>query len=317
MTLLIAIVIFIIGVAIIVEATEKFVEGLLGASALFGISTFVLGVLACGFEPENLVAGLAGATKNMPGVAMGTIIGSSIFLIAVAMGLAGILAPMEINLPRRYIYLTVAAPAPLLLLMLDGFLSRWDGLILLVLFAPVMWYVLRASDEEKKVFLNKESDKLREEGQKKPRWFFPALMLGSTVAMMVGAELMARSAKEIVRGLGLSETAFGMVIVSAAVSFEEIAREVIPAYRGHPEISIGNILGTIFFLIFFNTGLIALICPLRIEKSIVYFHCPFMMGLVALTALFLSRKRVGRIEGSILLLSYGLYLILNYAVYRP
>ena len=99
-----------------------------------------------------------------------------------------------------------------------------------------------------------------------------------------------------------------MIIVAAAVSFEEVPRMLIPARRGHAEISVGNILGTVAFLVLFNVGLIALIQPLVIEPAALRFYWPAMMLALALVIVFLWRGRIACVEGTVLLLLYFVYV---------
>jgi cation:H+ antiporter len=308
-------VLFVVGVIVVIWGTERFVEGMLGSTIILGVSTFALGVVFGGFDAENLGTGVVAGIEGLPGVSLGTVIGSSIFLMCVALGICGLLVPLEVNIPPKYIYMTLLSPIPLFILMRDGTLSRTDGLVLLLIFIPLIWYITTASKKE--TFLKKEEVvEIAEEREKKPRWFFPALMIFGLVAIGVGAELIARGAKGIIVDFGISDTFLGMIFVAAAVSFEEIAREIIPAYRGHPEISIGNIMGTILFFVCFNVGIIALISPLRVDPQVVSFHWPFMMGVLILTGIFLLRKRVGRVEGMILLTCYGTYLLINLSLIK-
>jgi cation:H+ antiporter len=137
-------------------------------------------------------------------------------------------------------------------------------------------------------------------------------MLFGLALIIAGAELLVRGAKGIIQSFGISDTLLGMVFVAAAVSFEEVARMVVPAYKGRPEISMGNILGTVLFFVLFNAGLIALIAPLRIESSVVAFHFPAMMLILAATSGFMLRGRIARSEGIVLMALYGVYLTLNY-----
>ncbi|MEW6189634.1 MAG: hypothetical protein AB1466_05985 [Actinomycetota bacterium] len=87
--------------------------------------------------------------------------------------------------------------------------------------------ILQASKEEKRAYLHKEEvDELEKAKEEKPRWFFPTVMIVSLIVITIGAELLGRGSRGIIQGFGISDTLFGMIFV-AAVSFEEIAREVI------------------------------------------------------------------------------------------
>jgi cation:H+ antiporter len=309
---MIEVIIFILGIALIVWATERFVEGMIGSALILGVSTFALGVVFGGFDAENLGTGIAAGLKGLPGISLGTIIGSSIFLLGAAVGITAFLVPLEVRVPRKYIYLTLVSPLPMLALMLDGVLSRADGLALLLISLPLIAYIVRDSRNHAFLEEDEELEEVLEEREEKPSWYFPALMLFGLALIIAGAELLVRGAKGIIQSFGISDTLLGMVFVAAAVSFEEVARMVVPAYKGRPEISMGNILGTVLFFVLFNAGLIALIAPLRIESSVVAFHFPAMMLILAATSGFMLRGRIARSEGIVLMALYGVYLTLNY-----
>src|SRR4051794_9818798 len=127
---------FVVGVVLVVGAADVFVDGLLGVGRRLGVAPFVLTVALAGFEPENLAAGIATNAKGLPGAAAGTFLGGITFLALGVAGLGALIAPMRLELPRRYAAWTAVAPLPLLLFAIDGHLSRLEG------GALIAWFVL-------------------------------------------------------------------------------------------------------------------------------------------------------------------------------
>lgn len=305
-----AILAFAAGIYLVVEGAGKFVDGLLATAVGFGISTFVLGFIFGGFDLENLAVGIAGAVQGLPGISLGTVIGSSIFLLTFAVGATAALVPLNVNTPRRFIVLTFLSPIPLGITMWDGQLSRVDGALLLTVALTLICYIVSASRRQK-VYEPKDVEREARRWLEKPRWFAPLVMLGAAITIAVGAELLGWGSRRLIKTLGWSDTLFGMVLVAAAVSFEELPRMLLPAWRGHPEVSVGNILGTIVFFVLFNVGVIALVRPLPVDRASVVFHWPFLMGTLLVMSIFLWRQRVGRLAGGVLLAGYVLYLVLS------
>ena len=304
----------ILGIALVVYGAERFVQGVVGTALVLGISSFALGVIFGGFDAENLATGVAAAVKGLPGVSLGTVIGSSIFLLGAAVGVTAMLVPLEVNIPTRYVLLTLLSPLPMLLLMLDGRLSRYDGLALIAISLPVIGYIVRDSRHSSFLEEDEEVGEALEEVAEKPSWYFPALLMLSLGIILLGAELLVKGARGVIYSLGMSDTLLGMVFIAAAVSFEEVARLVVPAWKGRPEISLGNILGTVLFFVLFNVGVIATAAPLKVERSVLVFHFPAMMLLLAVASAFMLRGRISRGSGALLLSLYLTYLALNYFV---
>ncbi len=309
MEIILSILLFLIGAFIIWYSAEKFVHGAVGVSILFGISTFTIGVIFSGFEPENFSAGIAGALKGLSGVAMGTVIGSAIFLITLVVGTTAFLYPFKTNINKKYIWLTFISIFPLLLVMADGIISRIDGIILLALFIPTMIYIYYSSKKE--IFTTShEIEEVLEKRHSKRFYIF--VLIASLIGMAIGAEILSRSAKSIVDYLNIPNTIFGMIFVAFAVSFEEFGRTLIPTKMKHPELAVGNIFGTVINLFLLNVGVIAMITPITIEKAILTLYFPFLAVSLLFVSIFASRGKLGKIEGYTLIGMYLLFLVLNF-----
>ena len=102
---------------------------------------------------------------------------------------------------------------------------------------------------------------------------------------------------------------FGLLIVGAAVSFEEVVLEALPAFRGFPELSVGNALGTLVFLLTGSLGVIVLARPIDVPAAVVDYHLPALGLTVLLAGAMLARGRMGRVEGSVLVLAYAGYAV--------
>lgn len=305
--LLLALAVFLLSTWAMVEGAEKLTEGLLRTSAAFGVSAFTLGYLFSGIDLENLAVGIAGTVQGLPGISMGTIIGSGVFLLTFAVGATALIRPLSAKTPRRLIAMTLLSPLPLAALALDGTLSRLDGAILLALSLLLIGFVLRTARTHP-LYQASEKKVKKAAGDGRPRWWGVALMAGGTIAIVVGAELFNWSVKRVLASFHLDGTTFGMVIVAAAVSLEEVPRMLAPARRGHADVAIGNLLGTVLFFVLFNAGVIALVHPLAVEAAVLSFYWPALMVALLMNSLLLWRGRVGRTAGALLLACYALYV---------
>src|SRR6266542_2717146 len=135
MSSVVAIALLVAGIGLVVGGAELFFEGLLSAAARLRVPAFALTAVVSGFELENLAAGIAANAKGLPGAAAGTFLGGTTFLALGVAGLGALIAPIRADLPRPVILWLLVSPLPLLLLAVDGELSRLDGAILVVWFA--------------------------------------------------------------------------------------------------------------------------------------------------------------------------------------
>src|SRR3990167_8216398 len=125
--MLIGIVLLIAGMALVLWGADRFTDGAIRTAARFSLSTFYVGAVVSGFEPENLVTGAAAAVDSLDQIALGTVIGSSVFLLTAALGLTLLLVPMEVRIPREGALAMVASlalfPGPLW----DGAWAPWSS----------------------------------------------------------------------------------------------------------------------------------------------------------------------------------------------
>ncbi len=297
MSLLAAIAAFAGGVVIVVVATERLLEGLVGIARAARVAPFVASAVLSGLEAENVAVGLAAGGRGDAEVALGTAFGGGIFLLCVALGLGAMIAPLRVNLPRAVVLLV---PGSALLAGLPVAFSdtpRWTGVVLLVAFLVSLGYLAHASRSHR--FLDNEE--LRE-GSEKQRSIGISVILttGGIGAVAVGGELVAYGAGGLVRTGGLSAGLVGMVVTPFVIEAEEIIRQVIPARRGYADVSAGNAIGTVLYFVLFNLGLIALLTPVAVPNRVRYLDWPFLVVSAMLAAVLLLRGHVTRPAGAIL-----------------
>jgi cation:H+ antiporter len=293
-----ALVALVAGVVLVVGAADVLVDGLLGVGRKLGVAPFVLTVALSGFETENLAAGIAANAKGLPGAAAGTILGGVTFLALGVAGLGGIIAPMAVELPRRFLAWTAIAPLPLLAFAVDGDLSRLEG------GALVAWSVVAligAARSGRALVADEHPD----QRERRP----VARLLAGLTVLTGGGWLLGDGLRNVVRHLGISQTLLGNTALAATVEAEELARVAVPARRGRPELALGNIAGTIIHFAAFNAGVIALVKPLALDHNTTRFYLPAAAASPAIfAAMLLVRRRLARIEGAALLTLDGAYL---------
>jgi cation:H+ antiporter len=281
------------GVVLVVVGAELFFEGLLAAAARLGVSAFALTALVSGFELENIAAGIAANVKGLENAAAGTFLGGTTFLALAVAGVGALVAPLRAQLPPAVLAWTAAAPMPLLLLALDGEVSRLDGGLLLGWFVLAMAGLWRAGRGLLGVPVERK------------RFVLLRVLFGLALLTAAG-EMLGEGLRRVVSRFGVSETLIGNTAIAASVEAEEVARVAVPAQRGRGDIALGNIVGTIVHFIAFNAGVIALVRPLDLDSASRWFHLPVAAASpVFLVFLLAWRGSLGRAAGALLV---GLYV---------
>jgi cation:H+ antiporter len=308
MTLLLALAAFAAGVVLVVVATERLLDGLVGIAHAARVAPFVAAAILSGLEAENVAVGLAAGSRGSSAVALGTAFGGAIFLLCAALGIGAIVAPLHVRLPRGVILLlplsAVAAGVPILF----GSTPRWAGAILLLGFVAAIGSLIVASRDHE--FLS-PGEAVGDDGEGHSIvWYVVVTVLG-IAAITVGGELVAYGAETVIRVAGVSAGLIGMVITPAAIEAEEVIRQIVPAKGGRPDVSAGNAVGTVVYFLLFNLGLIALLTPVSVPGYVRLLDWPFLLISSALAATFLWRGRVGRVEGAILVIVGTAFAVLQ------
>lgn len=324
---LISLALFLVGVVLVIASVETFIEAVAESALTLGMSGFFLTVVLAGTDLENAILGLAAVVDGLPGLALGTVFGEALFVLGAAVGLAGVLTPFETSVPRSYLLLTLAAPALLFALALDGTLSRFDGAVLTLAFLPLLGVVYALERNQRTQYLSAEEveealeedeseesedatdDSLRERYE---GWYQLGVALVATVGMTVGSELAVTGARGLLSVLGVTGLAFGATVMSFIASLEELFLTVEPVRQGRPHLGVGNVVGSVLFFVTANVGVLALVRPIDTGGTVLTVHWPFFAVTLLLVAGVFVRGRVGRAEGIVLLGLYAAYWGANY-----
>jgi cation:H+ antiporter len=310
MDILLAAAMFVAGLVLVIYFSEKLVAGAVGTSLGFGLSTFLISVVFLGFDPENLAVGVVSSFEGNAGFALGSVVGAAMVAIALAFGLTALLAPMEFEeVPRQILVIPVLSVLLLGALALDGRLSRLDGGLLLAGFVVAVGYLVWLSRRGFDIEPGGEVAETLEEAGEQSRWRSLGLLLLSLLAIIAGSELLVQGGQRIIATVNLSDTYFGMTILALLVSIEELARELPAALRGRPEISFGNVVGSILAFFLFNAGIITLVRPVTVSSQVLQFYLPAVLVTTVVVSGLMLNKRVPRWAGGVLVLLYAVFFV--------
>ena len=140
-------------------------------------------------------------------------------------------------------------------------------------------------------------------------------LIFSLVLLVVGANWLVDGAAAIARRYHISEYIIGATIVGMGTSMPELVVSVISGIEGHPDIAIGNVVGSNIFNVFLILGITALLMPIRYTRENIKRDIPLniaasvlVMTLCALSIFVHGEYGLGRFEGMILLACFAFYL---------
>ncbi len=303
-----AIVLFILGLALVIFFAEKLVKATVGTSRGFSISTFLISVVFIGFDPENLAVGAVGSYEEIAGIALGSIIGAAMVAIALAFGTTALIIPLKFeSVPKAILAIPAGAVSLLGILSVDGTLSRIDGVILLIAYVLSVLFLIWSAKKGFDIRSGGEISETLAKVSSPGKWKALGLLIASLAGIIAGSEILVSASETIIARIGLSDTVFGMTILAFLISIEELARELPAALKGRTEISFGNVVGSILAFFLFNAGIIALIHPVVVEKQILVFYLPLTLLTIVVLSFFMILRKVTRLAGVLLIMLYAVF----------
>jgi len=141
------------GFILLIWSADRFICGAAATANNLNVSPLVIGLTIVGFgtsAPEMIIAGFA-SIEGSPAMAIGNAIGSNIANIALVLGIAALIAPLDVHsrILKKELPLLLVATLLAFLLMMDEMLGRTDGIILSGSLLLLMWWVTRQALTER------------------------------------------------------------------------------------------------------------------------------------------------------------------------
>ena len=305
------------GLVLLFWSADKFVASAVAIAKQMNVSKLLIGltVVSVGTSAPEIVVTLDAALHGNSGLGFGNAIGSNIANVGLVLGVTAIVAPLPFAtsvLKFEMPWLLLATCIVAVILTWDYELSRIDGVILYVLLCAGMYQMFRAARKRHELpeGLEDELEDL-EEMSKRQAWSW---LLAGLVLLGVAAELVVFGAEDIARYFGVPNSVVGVTVVALGTSLPELAATLTAATRGHPEIAIGNVVGSNILNILAVLPIPALILPYALSTVEIWRDLGAMFAFTMLLALFAygirSRKIVTRFEGCVLLLGYVGFMVI-------
>ena len=299
----------IVGFVLLMKGADVFVDGSSCLAKKLGVPQIVIGltIVAMGTSAPEAAISITASVKGNAELAVSNVLGSNIMNVLLILGIAAAITPLAIQKNTLFIEIPFVTVITAILLFqgITGYsISRFDGVILTILFLAFMGYL---------VFISiKKKDADEEENTKNlPVWAMILFIIGGMAAVIGGSQLTVNSATEIAKHFGMSDRLIGLTIVAFGTSLPELITSVTAACKHNADIAIGNIVGSNIFNILFVLGISALVNPVAYAKEFIVdnIFAIITMILLFVCVIFTRDKKLKRAGGIIMLLSYAAYFV--------
>jgi cation:H+ antiporter len=295
------------GLALLVVGADLLVRGAVWIALVIGMSRMAVGLtlVAMGTSMPELMVSFTAANSGHSSIAMANVIGSNTANVLLIVGCAAAIRAIHLQVRKlELFYMLVATALAGVPFLIGGGVARGLSGAMVGMLVVFCWQLLR-----------RERTHAEHTGHDHPKssvkgWLLHLLALGGGFTMLAfGADWLVGGAVIIASSFGMSEAVIGMTIIAIGTSLPELATSVMAARKGHPEIAIGNVVGSNIFNVGAVLGIAGLLEPFPVDREALW----RLMGMTAISAValvFVLRAKAGvpRLVGIAFLLAYGAFL---------
>ena len=309
-------IILLVSLAGIVFGADYLVTGAVSIARKYKVSDFVIGaaIIGVGTSMPEMTVSFLGALNRNADVAIGNIVGSNIFNVFGILGLTAIFFPINFGRENLKFDIPFCVGVSVLLTVLffigaDNVLGRFDGIILVLVFAAYMWIAFNKDKRSKLQVAQQEI----EDQPTGPMWISVLKVIGGLAVLIFSCDVFVDNAVLIAKSFGISDSFISLTLIACGTSLPELAASIAAAIKKNTSMALGNIVGSNIFNIALILGLCSQVSPLTTTGIGIV---DFMVMIAAALVLFIFGKdcKISRGEGVFLFLcfvAYNWYLITN------
>jgi cation:H+ antiporter len=310
-----------VGIILLIVGGNLLVEGGVAIAKRLGVSTLVIGLTIVAFSTSSpeLALNSVASWNGHGDLCFGNIIGSNIANIGLVLGIGALICrlpvtgqiirwefPWLVAVTGVVVLITWAASSSSAPTSLQGLGWPW-AILLLLLFCFSMWKWFQLGRGESK--LAKQSGDITPDVQcsATAAW---AMLVGGLFLLGIGGKATELGAVSLATNLGISEVVIGGTVVAIATSLPEVVTTIIAAKKNHPDLAVGNVIGSNLFNVLFVLPITMLIQPIAIPQGLEpWVYLGAMLCFTLLAWKMTTDARVKAKEGRVLVSLYVCFLV--------
>lgn len=303
-----------VGLVILLLAGDSLVKGAVNLSLRLGVPALIvsLTVVAFGTSAPELLIAIQAILDDVPGLALGNVVGSNTANVLLVLGVPALLAIMhtsECDTRSSYLQM-IAATALFIVMCFIGPFTWITGLILLAALVAMLTHAARAANKHRKA--NADDEEEVEGADPNLGWPKIALFLAlGIIGLPLGAKLLIDGATNIALTFGISETVIGLTLVAIGTSLPELATTVMAALRRQADVALGNVIGSNMFNLLGIMGVASLVGTIPVDPQFLTFDLWIMLlASLMLIPFVFFKMDINRIWGVALSALYVAYLVI-------
>jgi cation:H+ antiporter len=304
-----SILLFAVGIALLWAGTESVLRRVPRLAAWLRVSPLVVTVLLVAVMtslPEFSVS-LFASLRGQPSAAVGNIVGSNFVTLTFVAGVCALWRPIVVgrSIRQRESSWMILTAALLLVVAVDGVISRLDGVVLVAAYLPYFWSTLDEARGQRREAAVPVSAR---------PWLDIAFFVAGVAMIVLGADWIVRFGTDLARELGMSDLLIGVTFYAFGTSLPELAIALGAVLRRQADVTLGEIYASNIFTGLVVAGVLCLVRPLPVEPFVVSRDLPLLvLAGVVLQMFVTSGRRFVRAEAVVMIAIFALFLAAQFA----
>lgn len=273
---------------------------------------FVVAIFLVAFSVSlpNFFVGIISAVNKVPDLSLGDVVGGNVVALTFMTGIAALISKRGLSAPSRTVQqsslFTIFTSILVLLLVLDGVLSRADAVILLLVFIGYVAWLFKKKERFVKIY-NSISEPIG------IKFFFKNLgiFLGSITFLLFAAFLMVKSACFFASHFSFNLCFIGIIVLGLSNNLGELAFIFQAAKKSKDWFVLGDLIGGVIVTNTLILAIVALIHPIVVSDLLSFSIARIFLLIAAIFFFFFLRsgQKITKKEGIFLLGIYALFII--------
>lgn len=292
---------FIVSLAVLLKASDWFIDAAEEIGLSLGVSPFIIGVtiVAFGTSLPELATSIASVVNGESEIVLSNVVGSNITNIALVLGLVAVIVKqidLEYNIWHIDMPFLWGSAFLLWFTVSDGTFSIFEAILFLIGIGIFLGYSFKTEGEENVI-------------NPKATWrsyFF--LVLGG-VLVWLGANYTIEAIMKLSTLAGIRPDVIALSAVALGTSLPEVIVSLNAARKGKTSIAVGNVLGSNLFNTYVVMSIPSFFGELVIPASVSGIYLLLMIAMTVLFGIMANNKKITRYEGMVLLMFYAYFVV--------
>lgn len=302
--MIVSVFLFILGIVLLWAGTESVLRRVPILAGWLRVSPLVVTVLLLAVMtslPEFCVS-LFASLRGQPAAAVGNIVGSNFVTLTFVAGICALWRPIVVGstLRERESSWMILSAALLLVIAMDGLISRIDGLILIAAYYPYLRGTIDDAKQQRRE--TPVTDMARP-------WLHISIFIAGIAMIVLGSSWIVENGTSLARLLGMNDLLIGVTFYAFGTSLPELAIALGAVFRRQADVTLGEIYASNIFTGLAVIGCLCLIKPLPVEPIIVQRDLPMLIVAGVLLQMFVTTgRKFVRLEALVMIAIYVLFL---------